>query len=72
MVIVFLKLCKYVFFSLNIDNFNTKVFSKSLKEQEVHVNDAIVILDRCQGARENIEAHGIRFHRFVNVNYCLY
>jgi hypothetical protein len=23
-----------------------------------------VILDRCQGARQNIEQHGIKFHRF--------
>lgn len=37
----------------------------SLKEQEVFVKDAIVILDRCQGARQNIEEHGIKFHSIL-------
>ena len=39
------------------------------------MKDAIVILDRCQGARQNIEEHGIRFHRFgliINLKADLY
>ena len=38
---------------------------KSLKEHGIVVSDAIVILDRSQGAKTNLEKHGIRFHRFI-------
>lgn len=41
------------------------MFFKTLTNYNLQISDIIVLLDRNQGAKENIESHGIRCHWYV-------
>ena len=43
----------------------------TLKAEGLHVRDAVVLIDREQGGRENLEEHGYRLHAVMTLNRLL-
>lgn len=43
----------------------------ALKAEDVHVRDAVVLIDREQGGRENLEEQGYRLHAVMTLNRLL-
>jgi uridine monophosphate synthetase len=39
--------------------------NQGLKKNGIQINDAIVLLDREQGGKENIQKHGVQLHRYL-------
>lgn len=38
---------------------------KSLRDNQIQVTEAIVLLDREQGGFDNVQTHGVKLHRFL-------
>ena len=56
--------CSLIYLSkLNI--FFSTWTKKCLKDYKLNVKDAITLLDREQGGPDNIDEHGIKFHRYI-------
>ena len=58
-------------FNFNIDLYIIFYRKKVLKDHKVEVKDVIVLLDREQGAVENISKTGVNVHRLLLNHICL-